>query len=67
MTNEELATATVLYYSIAANDNGAYTYLMTLLQGKFGERVDVEELVSHMEDAMRTFIEEKLDETDDIK
>ena len=64
MTNEELANAAVMYYSIAANDNGSYTYLMTLLQGKFGERVDVEELVSHIEDEMRTFVKEKLDETD---
>ena len=64
MTNEELATAAVVYYSIAANDNGSYTYLMTLLQGKFGERVDVEELVEAMETRMREFIKEKLDETD---
>jgi hypothetical protein len=64
MTNEELANAAVMYYSIAANDNGSYTYLMTLLQGKFGERVDVEELVEAMETRMREFIKEKLDETD---
>jgi negative regulator of sigma E activity len=65
MTNEELANAAVMYYSIAANDNGSYNYLMTMLEGKFGERVDVEDLVSHIENEMRSFIKEKLDETDE--
>lgn len=62
-TNEELATAAVLDYSIAANDNGMYIYLTDMLQVRFGERVGAEELVEAMETAMRTFIEEKLDET----
>ena len=63
-TNEELATAAVLDYSIAANDNGMYIYLTDMLQVRFGERVGAEELVSHIEDEMRSFIKEKLDETD---